>query len=63
MLETVTKNVVTIHGADLSSMTIGLAGAIEDAIRHHFEKDFQNSNAILAAVTSPKLIKLKWVES
>ena len=63
MLETVTKNVVTLHGADLSSMTIGLAGAIEDAIRHHFEKVFQNSNAILAAVTSPKLIKLKWVES
>ena len=63
MLETVTKNVVTIHGADLSSMTIGLAGAIEDAIRHHFEKDFQNSNAILAAVTSPKLIKLNLVES
>ena len=63
MLETVTKNVVTLHGADLSSMTIGLVGAIEDAIRHHFEKVFQNINAILVAVTSPKFIKLKWVES
>jgi len=43
-------------------MTIGLAGAIEDAIRHRFEKIFQNDDAILAAVTLPKF-KLKWVES
>ena len=48
--------------ADLSSMTIGLAGAIEDAIRHHSEKMFQNDSAILAAVTSQKF-KLRWVES
>ena len=43
-------------------MTIGLAGAIKDAIRRHFEKVFQNDKAISAAVTSPKF-KLKWVES
>jgi len=46
---------------DLSSMTIGLAGAIENAIRHHFHKVFQNDSAIIAAITLPKF-KLKWVE-
>jgi len=35
-------------------MTIGLTGAIENAIRHRFEKVFQNDDAILAAVTLPK---------
>ena len=60
-LETIIKKVVAVQ-ADLSSMIIGLAGAIEDAIRHHFEKMFQNDSAILAAVTSQKF-KLKWVES
>ena len=56
-LETIIKKVIALQ-ADLSSMTIGLAGAIEDAIGHRFEKVF---NAILAAVTLPKF-KLKWVE-
>ena len=60
-LDTIIKKVVALQ-PDLSSLTIGLAGAIEDAIEHLFEKVFQNDNAILAAVTLPKF-KLKWVES
>ena len=60
-LETIIKKVVALQ-ADLSSMTIGLAGAVEDAIRHRFEKVLQNDDAILAAVTLPKF-KLKWVKS
>ena len=36
-LEIIIKKVVALQ-ADLSSMTIGLTGTIEDAIRHHFEK-------------------------
>ena len=43
-------------------MTIALTGAIEDAIRHSFEKVLQNDNAILAPVTLP-MFKLKWMES
>ena len=60
-METIIKKVVALQ-VDLSSMTIGLVGAIKDAIRCHFVKVFQNDKAILAAVTSPKF-KLKWVES
>ena len=48
VLETIIKKVVALR-PDLSSMTFGLAGAIEDAIRHHFEKVFQKDKAILAA--------------
>jgi len=42
-------------------MTIGLAGAIKNAIRHCFKKVFKNDKAVSAAVTLPKF-KLKWVE-
>jgi len=42
-------------------MTIGLAGAIENVIRHHFQKVFQNDSAIITTITLPKF-KLKWVE-
>ena len=60
-LETIIKKVVALR-PDLSSMTIGLVGAVEDAIRHRFQRVFQNNNAIIAAVSVPKF-KLKWVES
>jgi len=60
-LDTVIKKLVALK-PDFSSMTIGLAGAIENAIRHHFQKVFQNDNDIIAAITFPKF-KLKWVES
>ena len=60
-LEAIIKKVVALR-PDLSSMTIGLAGAVEDAIRDRFQKVFQNDNAIIAAITLPKF-KLKWVES
>ena len=60
-LETIIKKVTTLQ-PDLSSMTCGLAGTIEDSIRCRFEQVFQNDSAILAAVTSPKF-KLEWVES
>ena len=39
---------------DLSSMTIGLAGAIEDAIRYHFQKVLNDNDAIIVAITVPK---------
>ena len=43
-------------------MTIGLPGAIEEAIKHRFEIVFQNDGAIIAAITMPKF-RLKWVDS
>jgi len=60
-LEAIIKKIASLL-PNLSSMTIGLAGAIEDATRHRFKKVFQNDDAILTAVTLPKF-KLKWVES
>ena len=55
-LETIIKKVVAVQ-ADLSSMTIGLAGAIEMPSDIVLRKCFKMT-AILAAVTSPKF-KLK----
>ena len=59
-LETIIKKVVALQ-PNLSSMTIGLTGAIEDAIRDHFHKVFHDDKAIIAAITMPKF-KLKWIE-
>lgn len=59
-LETIIKKVVALR-PDLSSMTIGLTGAVEDAIRDRFQKVFHDDKAIIAAITVPKF-KLKWVE-
>ena len=59
-LETIIKKVVALQ-PDLSSMTIGLTGAVEDAIRDRFWKVFHDDKAIIAAITVPKF-KLKWVE-
>lgn len=59
-LETIIKKVVALK-PDLSSMTIGLTGVIEDAIRNRFHKVFHNDKATIAAITVPKF-KLKWVE-
>ena len=60
-LEAIIKKVVTLK-PDLSSMTVGLAGCIEDTIRTRFQKVFNDDNAIIAAITVPKF-KLKWVET
>ena len=57
-LEAIIQKVIALK-VDLSSMTIDLAGAVEDAIRACF---FNDNNAIIAAITVPKL-KLKWVET
>ena len=59
-LETIIKKVVALR-PDLSSMTIRLTGAVEDAIRDRFQKVFHDDKAIIAAITVPKF-KLKWVE-
>ena len=59
-LEAIIKKVVL--KPDLSSMTVGLAGCVEDAIRTRFQKVFNDDNAIIAAITVPKF-KLKWVET
>ena len=60
-LETVIKKLVAIK-PNLSSMTIGLPGAIEEAIRHRFRIAFQNDSDIIAAITLSKF-RLKWVDS
>ena len=60
-LEAIIKKVVALK-PDLSSMTVGLAGCVEDAIRIRFQKVFNDDNAIIAAITVPKF-KLKWVET
>ena len=60
-LEAIYKKVVTLK-PDLSSMTVGLAGCIEDAIRTRLQKVFNDDDAIIAAITVPKF-KLKWVET
>ena len=60
-LEAIIKKVVTLK-SDLSSMTVGLAGCIEDAIRIRFQKVFNDDNVIIVAITVPKF-KLKWVET
>ena len=60
-LEAIIKKVVALK-VDLSAMTVGLAGAVEDAIRARFQKVFNDNNAIIAAITVPKF-KLKWVET
>ena len=60
-LETVIKKLVAVK-PNLSSMTIGLPDAIEEAIRHRFRIVFQNNSAIIAAITLPKF-RLKWVDS
>ena len=59
-LEPIIKKVVDLQ-PDVSSMIIGLAGAVEDAIRHCFQKVFKNGNATIAAITLSKF-KFKWVE-
>ena len=43
-------------------MTTGLAYAIDSAIKEWFANIFNSKDAIIAAVTSPKL-KLKWIGS
>ena len=60
-LEAIIKKVVALK-VNLSAMTIGLAGAVEDAIRARFQKVFNDNNAIIAAITVPKF-KLKWVKT
>ena len=60
-LEAIIKKVVALK-PDLSSMTVGLAGCVADAIRTRFQKVFNDDNAIIAAITVPKF-KLKWVEA
>ena len=60
-LEAIIKKVVTLK-PDLSSMTVRLAGCIEDAIRTRFQKVFNDDDAIIVAITVPKF-KLKWVET
>ena len=45
----------------LSTMTTGLAYAIDSAIKEQFANIFDSKDAIIAAVTSPKF-KLKWIE-
>jgi len=60
-LEAIIKKVVALK-VDLSSMTIGLAGAVEDPIRARFQKVFNDNNVIIAAIIEPKF-KLKWVET
>ena len=51
--ETVIKKLVAVK-PNLSSMTIGLLGVIENAIRHRFQIVFQNDSAIMASITFPK---------
>ena len=60
-LEAIIKKVVALK-VDLSSMSIGLAGAVEDAIRACIQKVFNDNNAIIAAITVLKF-KLKWIET
>ena len=48
--------------ADLSIMTAGLAVSIEGAIKRRFRIIFDSKEAILAAITLPKL-NLRWVET
>lgn len=60
-LETVIKKLVAVK-PNLSSMTIGLPGVIEEAIRHRFRIVFHNDSAIMAAITLP-MFRLKWVDS
>ena len=60
-LETVIKKLVAVK-SNLSSMTIALPDAIEEAIRHHFQIVFQTDSAIIAAIILPKF-RLKWVDS
>ena len=45
----------------LSTMTTGLAYAVDSAIKERFANIFDSKDAIIAAVTSPKF-KLKWIE-
>ena len=45
----------------LSTMTTGLAYAVDSAIKKRFANIFDSKDAIIAAVTSPKF-KLKWIE-
>ena len=60
-LEAIIKKVVVLK-VDLSAMTVGIAGAVEDTIRARFHKVFNDNNAVIAAITVPKF-KLKWVKT
>ena len=42
-------------------MTTGLAFSLEDPINRRFEKVLDSKDAIISAITLPK-VKLKWVE-
>ena len=43
-------------------MTTGLASSMEDTIKHRFRSIYDSKEAVLAAITLPKL-KLQWVET
>ena len=60
-LETIIKKVKVVK-PNLSPMTVGLVDCIENAIKHRFQRIFEQDDSILVAVVLPKF-KLKWVES
>ena len=60
-LETIVKK-TKAEVPNLSTMTTGLAYAVESSIKRRFSHIFDSKVAIIAALTSPKF-KLKWVDT